>query len=315
MDSHELKPQLRAQLFDALLQQHHNQGDWDKVFQLLNQGQQAARSAQLQEVAEKLEEGQGIVLQGLRDSGRFLDWELTILEVGLATGSIAESYRRLRDHYILQQRFASEIKRQCQWPIAMVALLLAGMYAWLVMSESMSWQVGAAVCIAAIALTILLVAAVANTVEKTLAGAAAPATSRRLGAVPLLGRVIRAGQLHHFFSNLAQSVAANLSLSQALKIAAGKTPDQQYHREFMGVYEAVQRGGRLSTALAQSGLLEGVAMTPMRSAKAGADEAMAHITESVYTDYVQRMFLLARSFPQLVFVMLLLIAFSQLLAL
>lgn len=315
MESHELKPELRAQLFDALLQQHHQQGDWDKVFQLLSQGRQVAEAAQLQGVAEKLEQGQDIVMQGLRNSGRFLEWELTILEVGLATASIAESYRRLRDHYVLQQQFSREIRNQCKAPMAMVVVLLGVMYGWLVFQQAMTWPTAAGVFAVSVAVLFLVVAGVARVVEQTMAGAASPGITRLLGHMPWLGGVIRAGQLHHFFKNLTQAVAANLPLGQSLQLAAQKTPIGRYQREFLSVYDAVQQGGKLSTALATSRILTGVALAPIRTANAGADEAMSHITESVYTDYVERLFLLARSFPQLVFLLLLLMAFGQILAL
>lgn len=315
MQAHERSPQLRAQLFNALLEQHHQQGDWDKVFQLLNQGRRVAESAQMRAVAEKLEEGQDLVLQGLRDSGRFLPWELSILEVGLATGNIAESYRRLRDHYLLQQRFSTEVIQQCKWPFAIVAMVLAGMYGWLALDQLLHPVLAMGVFVGSLAAIALLLSLVAGAVVRTMAGAASPFTQRCLALLPMVARVMRAAQLHHFFRNLVQSVDAQLSLSQALKIAAKKTPDRRYQQEFLGVYEAVERGGKLSSALAGSHLLQGVALAPMSTAGAGASEAMQHITESVYADYVRRLWLLARSVPQLLFVALLLIATAQMLAL
>lgn len=315
MQAHERSPQLRAQLFNALLEQHHQQGDWDKVFQLLNQGRRVAESAQMQAVAEKLEEGQDLVLQGLRDSGRFLPWELSILEIGLATGNIAESYRRLRDHYLLQQRFGTEVRQQCTGPFVIVALVLAGMYAWLALDRLLDPLLALGIFVGSLAATALLLSLVAGAVVRTMAGAARPLTERCLGLLPMVGRVIRAAQLHHFFRNLVQSVEAQLSLPQALKIAANKTPDRHFRQEFLGVYEAVAQGGKLSSALAGSRLLQGVALAPMSTAGAGANEAMQHITESVYADYVRRLWLLARSVPQLLFVALLLIATAQMLVL
>lgn len=315
MESHEFSPHLRASLFNTLMEQHRQQGDWDKVFQLLNQGQQAARSAQLQEVAEKLEEGQELVMQGLRNSGRFLEWELAILEVGLATGNIAESYRRLRDHYLLQERFSAEVKQQCRWPLVLVLVTLAGMYGWLALDKILAPGVAAAVCLAAMLLTVALLKGASQVIVKALAGAAPVSLSRSLGSIPLVGGVLRAGQLHHFFQNLMQSTEAQLALPQSLQMAAEKTPDPQFHSEFLAVYNQVEKGDKLSAALAQSQLLKGVELAPLTGAKAGASEAMKHITESVYSDYVQRLWLLARSIPQLAFLALLLIAFAQLMAL
>lgn len=310
MNSKELALRHRAQLFNALLEQHGEQGDWDKLFQLLNEGQRAARLAQMPEIARQMGEGRTLVLQGLRDSGKFLEWELSILEVGLATGNITESYRRLRDHYLVQEKFREEIRRQCKWPFAIATAVSAAMYGWLVWDKALPPGAAIATWLAVVVGLVGIEAAVTRLAVRILAGTASR-RARWLHYLPGFGRVRRAGQLLHFFKNLGQSVAAQLPLAESLKLAAQKVPDPVCQREFMAVYDAVARGSRLSAALVAGGLLDGIALPPLSLSDAGPSEAMSHITDAVYSDYIERLWLLARNVPQWLFVFLPVIATVQ----
>lgn len=311
MKTPELTPQHRAQLFSALLEQHDHQGDWDKLFQLLNEGQRAARSAQMPEVAEQMAQGKDIVLDGLRGSGKFLEWELAVLEVGLATANISESYRRLRDHYLLQQRFVAEAKQQCRWPFAIVAAVLVAMYLWLGLGGALSPLSALALCAGAIGLIAAIQWLVVWFSGRVLAGTAQQSLSVWVGRLPLMKGAYRAGQLLQFFRNLEQAVSAHLPLSQSLKLAAKKMTDGVCQRECMAVYDTVAQGGKLSAGLSSAGVLKGITLAPMSLRNAGPNEAMAHIADSVYTHYVTVLWQLARNFPMLLFVLLPIVASLQ----
>lgn len=315
MDANQLAPAFRARLFTALLEQHGTQEGWDTVFQLLNQGQRAAAAAQLPELVQKMEDGQAMVLQGLKDTGRFLDWELATLEVGLVTGTIGESYRRLIDHYRLQVSLATHIKQKLVGPVAMVVSILAAMYTWLAM-------VGLLPVVTAVVNGLLVMVALLSAEwllvhfsRRLLSGAVSP-HARWLGLhIPFLSAAYRAGQRLHFFKSVGQAVATELPLLQSLKMAAEKVPDPHCGRDYMAVHDAVNGGNRLSEALLRSGLLDGVRLPSMNTGGAGGQEAMAHLVEAVSEDYAGQLERLSRWIPQLLFVLLPVVAFTQVLVL
>ena len=315
MTANERTPAYRARLFSALLEQNYQQEGWDKLFQLLNQGRQAAASAQLPEIARQMEAGQALVMKSLSDTGKFLDWELSILEVGLTAGDIGRSFLRLREHYQLQQQFAAELKRQFTFPLVMAAAALGLMYAWIVAGKHLSVAEAVSYWLLAVAALVATGAGLMQLVCGLFAGPAPEGIRAGVRQLPLLGQIIRSGQLLHFFKNLTQSVDAQLSLTQSLDLAATHIPDRFYQREFMQVHNAVNDGSKLSAAIAGCGLLKGVAIGPMSIRNAGASEAMSHLTEAVYSDYVLRLWELAKWMPQLLFVLLPVVALIQVLLL
>ncbi len=311
MQAHELAPGHRAHLFQVLLERHRQQDQWDTVFQLLQQGQRAAREAQLPEMVKKMEEGQTVVLQGLRESGKFLEWELSLLEVGLATGNIEESYRRLMEHYRLQEHFAADARRQLWAPALITAAVLVAMYGWLVIQQQIG-VVTAVLCGLGAGVAMVGVWALSlRLIRRDLSGTGSARVHSGLRKLPILGGVIRAAQIQHYFNNLSQAIRAALPLEQALRMAARKVPDSAYRQEFMAVREAVGEGQRLSAALASCGLLNGVYVAPLSARNAGPKEAIQHLAQAVRQHYLEQLQLLARWLPQLLYVLLPVVAVTQ----
>ena len=314
MDAKQLAPAFRARLFTALLEQHGAQEGWDTVFQLLNQGQRAAEAARMPGLVQKMEEGQTMVLQGLKDTGRFLDWELATLEVGLASGTISESYRRLIDHYRLQVSLDNHIKRQLRGPVLLVTLILAAMYGWLAFGGQLPVFTAAMNGLLAVVTLVLAEGVLVRYSRRLLSGVVSLRARRLAPRIPVLSSAYRAGQLLHFFRSLGQSVAAELPLLQSLKMAATNVPDPDCRHEFMAVHDRVSEGEKLSVALLSSGLLKGVRLPPINAGNAGGQEAMSYLVKAVSEYYAEQLERLARWIPQLLFVLLPVIAFSQVLA-
>jgi type II secretory pathway component PulF len=103
-------PAQRFVLFQSLYQvSQSGENNWDQVVALLSKGQQAAQRAQLDSVAAQFADGQRFMLDGLREGGVFLDWELQFLQLGLAVGNLAKMYLRLAEHYRLQAEFQQSL--------------------------------------------------------------------------------------------------------------------------------------------------------------------------------------------------------------
>lgn len=309
----ELTAAHRARLFTALQQLDEKQGGWDKVFQLLNQGQRAAEQAQLSELADQLADGQQAVLESLKQTGQFLPWELELISLGLAAGNVQAIYRRLGQHYQLQLRFQQELKAHLKWPLLTVLVVSAMVFtgAWLYDYLSlfdMLWRLASAYLVffacgmmgSAILpfynagkLPVLLVAAVKK--------------------FPGVSMLAKSGQTHHYLQNLNLCIAGGMSLPQSLKQSARRIPDQRLRQPYMEVYRCVEQGQKLSVALANSGILSGVAIGPMDTKGANAADAQVHLTEAVRVAYVEQLFYWARWLPQLLYASLPLIVVVELL--
>lgn len=310
-----LAPRYRAQLFSQLLTQTPDREGWDKVFQLLHQGQQAARAAQLPEIAEQIAEGRNVVIKGLGDTGKFLDWELSMLAVGLTTANIGNSFQQLRDHYQLQENFATELKSQLRGPVLIVMSALAVMYGWLSIGQHLSVYSAVSSWLLAIIILVAIVTVMFRLARSVSAGTEPLFLQRWLRPTPVIGSVIRSAQLVHFFNNLNQSVAAKLPLAQSLTISAGTIPDRYYRRKCMQVQQSIVGGLKLSAALSASGLLKGVIIGPISIRNAGAGDAMAHLAAAVYRHHLDQLQALIKGMPQLVFVLLPVLGLIQVLML
>ena len=298
MENHELNAAHRATLFSALLELDHQQGGWDKVFQLLSQGRRVAEQAQLPELVEQLEHGQAVVLEGLQKTGQFLPWELKLIELGLATGNIRSSYQRIRDHYLLQQQLTIQMQRQFKMPLGLLAVVLLALLLWQFDQHAISLA-GAVLRVGLIAVGFYGLWLMACRMLRSFF------QYRHLRWVKCFSPLTKAVSLarrYHFLANISQGIDAGLSLSPALKLAADATPNDDAN-VFFAIYNEVEQGGRLSQALLNNGILDGVQLEPLVGS-ATASDAQAHITESVYHAYIQQLWFCTNSLPLLVYVML-----------
>ncbi len=301
MKKTELSASHRATLFSALLDLDQKQGGWDKVFQLLNEGQRAAQRAQIPELVEQLEQGQTVVLEGLKNTGQFLPWELRILELGLATGNIRTSYERLRDHYFLQQKITDEIKQQIKLPLLLVFIGIAVVIAWLLWAQQLS-VVSALIRLAISAAFLYGLAAVSKAIIYRFR--LQSETFNRVKRWPFISEVLELSQSYHYLRNLNQAIDSGLSLSQSLKIAANKIPDPFFSARYLKVYETVEGGTKLSQALGHCGILKGVEIKPLIKKGATAKDAQLHITDAVYEAYLTRLWYWGQNLPQMIYALL-----------
>ncbi|WP_101757721.1 hypothetical protein [Oceanicoccus sp. KOV_DT_Chl] len=296
----ELSASHRATLFSALLELDHQQGGWDKVFQLLNQGQRVAEQAQLPELAEQLEQGQTVVLEGLKKTGQFLPWELKLIELGLATGNVRGSYQRLRDHYLLQQQLAFRVKQHLKLPLLILTVIVMGLLLWLLEQNYFSVS-GAVLRLALTAAGFYLLGALIQH------GVSRFRHYQPLGLyryIPPIATTLSLAQRYYFLANLSQCIESGLPLLQSLKLAAKKIPDVNYVDDFLAVHNAVANGNKLSQALLKNGMLAGVELAQLDKSTATASDAQALITESVYHAYIAQLWFWASTLPLLVYALL-----------
>jgi type II secretory pathway component PulF len=301
MKKSELSSTHRAKLFSALLALDQKQGGWDKVFQLLNEGQRAAQRAQIPELAEQLEQGQTVVLDGLKKTGQFLAWELRLLELGLATGNIRTSYERLRDHYFLQQKITDEIKRQIKLPLMVVFVGIAVVLFWLLWDQQLTLT-SVLIRLAVSAAFLYGLVAVSKVIIYRFRFESSPFNA--IKRWPFINEVLEIAQSYHYLRNLNQAIDSGLSLSQSLKIAANKIPDPYFSSRYLEVYETVESGTKLSQALGRCGILKGVEIKPLIKKGATAKDAQLHITGAVYEAYLMRLWYWGQNLPQVIYALL-----------
>lgn len=305
------KAAYRVKLFAALIQMDEQQSGWDKVFQLLYQTRRAAENAQLTALVEQLEEGQTAVLQGLKNSGQFLPWEIKILEVGLASGSINVSYQRLRDHYLLQQKFTADLKARLKPPLCVVLLVITALLTWLVFGDKLSVP-AALLKLAITCFGLWLMLLLGQGVIKGFWKASLPPWFESLIKwLPIIKDFLQLGQTYHYLRNLNQCTDSGLPLNVSLKLAAKKIPDQFFIPHFMQVHDAVESGMRLSSALSRCGILTGVSLAPIAIKDASVADAQLHITEAVYQAYIEWLWYWVGWLPQLLYALLPLLALLQ----
>lgn len=287
----------RALLFRQLAEQGLGAGHWDRVFRLLDQGHEAARRAHLDELAAQFEQGQEALLDALRSSGRFLDWELELVQLGLAAGDIRSIYLRLAEHYRRAEQFRLALRRHAWPPLAVV--MAAG--AALPLGGYLEGQLGA---VAALALALLPAALLFGgwLLGRHLVQAGQRGRlSRRLidgcYRLPGLGRLLATYQTYHYFSNLSLCLGGGLPLQQGLRLAAQRLPYSPCKRRFSEVHETVAAGGRLSDGLRRSGILAGIPLPPV-AVGASAQDAQQHLTEASHAAFLQGLAHWGRWLPQ-----------------
>ena len=313
MQSKQLRADYRVQLFSALLKLNDKQGPWDQTLQLLNKGQQAARQAQLQDLVDEFEKGQESVLEQLKSIGHFLPWELVLIELGLATGNINESFARLQEHYLVQQQFTRELMHQLKWPLLVVVAVLVAVLVWAFAGQELA--------VLGVIIHLLISLMVLYVLARGLYGVC---QMYRNGKMPywLLSLVrkmpgtralILSAQTYHYLKNLQQCTNSGLPLLQSLKLSAKKLPDAFFVQRFMAVHDAVDSGQKLSLALAQCGILEGITVEPIKKSNANVADAQQLLCDSAFQSYVERLSYWARWLPQLLYAFLPLVALVNLL--
>ena len=120
MQAEQLSAHHRAILFQQLESKGTGEGQWDQMFRLLQQGQTAAKRAQLEPLAAQFEGGQTALLTALRDCGQFLGWELEFIQLGMATANLRAVYRRIAQHYVYAQQFARALRAYMWLPLGLL---------------------------------------------------------------------------------------------------------------------------------------------------------------------------------------------------
>lgn len=287
------------------------QAGWDKIFQLLQQGQKAAEVAQMPAVAEQMGEGQTLVLQSLRNSGQFREWELSTLEVGLAAGDINYSYQRLQAHYTVLDQFRRQLRGSVIRHVMVVVVVVIAAYCALLYEQQLTGPTVLLSILGSVAVLIAGVMLVVRQILRIVEGRATAGVLRWACRLPLVAEVIRADQLQHCFLSIHQVVSARLPLSQALGIAVKKLPHRVGRSAFIDVQRQVSEGNRFSEALISVGLLRGIPVAPLSQRVAGPQQAMRHLAEAVQEYYLEQLARLSRAAVQLPYALLILVALVQ----
>ena len=287
----------RARLFHELAAQGLGAGHWDQVFRLLDQGHEAAKRAHLDELAAQFEQGQEALLDALRGSGKFLEWELELIQLGLAAGDLRAIYLRLAEHYRRAEQFRLDLRRY-GWP-PLLLVMAAG--AALPLGGYLEGQLGV---VAALALALLPAALlfggyllVRRAVQAGQRGQLARWVVDGCYRLPGFGRWLATYQTYHYFSNLSLCLGRGLPLQQGLRLAAQRLPYSPYRQRFSEVYRTVAEGGRLSDALRRSGVLVGIPLAPVAMG-ASAQDAQQHLTEATHAAFLQGLGYWGRWLPQ-----------------
>ena len=291
----------RARLFASLQQLDEKQAGWDKVYQLLNEGQRAAEQAQINELAERFADGQQAVLESLKQTGQFLRWELELISLGLAVGNVSEIYRRLHEHYLLQLRFQRELRSHLKWPVLTMlvasAMVFSGawFYNYLSLTEALLRLLAVYGCFFLLAKVLRAIPGFYN------AGNLPVLLVTTVERFPGVSILAKCSQTYHYLQNLNVCLEGGMNLAQSLKQSARRIPDPRWQQTFMDVYRSVEAGQKLSVALAGSGVLTGVAIGPMDLAGAGPADAQSHLIKSVRLAYAEQLSYWARWLPQLLY--------------
>lgn len=247
----------RHQLFQQLAEDPALAEQMGQVFLLLAQGQEKARRAELEDIAEEFASGHTAFLEALRNSERFRPWELELMEVGLATRRLTGIYRLLAEHYQQRMELEARVRHGARLPATLVLALGVGLPLAAALSQRLPWPS---------ALGLMLLPALLLIASAAVWRALAPRIriwSRRLP---------RDEQRCLLFGGVALAVEAGVGLPQALKLVARRLPEGSVRQQATALASAVARGERLSEALPASGLLTGLVLELPRPG-AGPDAA------------------------------------------
>ncbi|MET0377837.1 MAG: hypothetical protein ABW049_02505 [Spongiibacteraceae bacterium] len=311
-----LNPRYRAVLFRRLEVADSGQPELDRMFQLLGDGQRAARQAHLTELAEQFAGGQTALIDALRGTGHFLDWELAFIRLGLNAGDARASYRYLAAHYARLAAFSRQLRSYSWLPLLVLAITAIGLPALGYVERSLALP-------AALALAggSLLLAALAGLfgcwlLDRWRRGQLGQRVVDSLYRLPGVGLVLAQQQSLHYFSGLELGLGAGLPLAQSLQLATAALPYSPRRAVFEQVHRAVAAGARLSEALRQSGALAGVQIrgaVPADTSVHGAALAQHVLTESTRMTVEEGLAQGARWWPQILLVGVALVLLANLL--
>ena len=288
----------RERLFKTLSDQQTGDSDWDQVFALMRQGQRAAEQADLGELAEQFVVGQTIVIDELKKGGRFYEWELQFMQLGMATGSLSLIYDRIAAHYRLVGAFLEEMRNNLLLPVVILLALMVGIpgAAWMLGEMSLFAALGN--LLLALLPGVVLVCAVPLSLTAYRSGWIGEGFKGLVFRLPGIGSLLARYQTFHFLSHLNLCIAAGFSLPQALKHAARRMPATPMKVRFLEVHHAVAGGSKLSAALQSSKILEGVSVPGLQSSATALDAQIA-LTKAVYEDCVAQAAFWSKALPWL----------------
>lgn len=287
----------RKTLFEALhANAREGKDDWDQVFTLMRRGQQAAERADLKLLTEQFSSGRQLVVEELREGGQFFEWELQFMQLGMAVGDLSAMYERIAQHYQLLSNGLQNLRKHLWIPLSVLMLI-----AWcLPLSAYATGQVGLYAALRnGLVITIpvlLLVVLVPLFITAYRLGWIKTAGRRWFYRLPGLGKLMANYQTYHYLRHLAMCIDAGFTLQQALKQSARRMPDTPLRSKFNGVFRAVDQGERLSSALEQSGILQGIPVTAPRPGMT-AQQAQLQLTDSVYLNCLQQVDFWSRFLP------------------
>lgn len=303
MELKDLSASHREVLFKTLSEQQTGDSDWDQVFALMRRGQQVAERAELDELAERFASGQELVIDELKKGGRFFDWELQFMQLGMATGGLSHVYDRIAAHYRLLDAFLSELRRQLWLPLLVMVLVMAGIpLLGLGLGEFTLYEALANVLLALVP-GIILICVVPLALTAYRSGWVPLRVRAWVFRLPGIGPVLSRYQTFHFLSHLNLCIAAGFTLPRALQQSSRRMPATPMQKRFAAVHRAVQAGDKLSVALQHSKILEGVTVPPMEPG-ATAQDAQIALTRAVYEDCVAQAAFWARALPWLLLALL-----------
>ncbi len=313
-----LNPRYRAVLFRRLEVADSGQPELDRLFQLLGDGRRAAQQAQLSELADQFAGGQTALIDALRATGHFLDWELEFIRLGLNAGDARASYHYLAAHYARLALFTRHLRSYSWLPLLVLIITGIGLPALGYMERSLSLTMALSLALGSLLLIGLVGLAGGWLLYHWRRGRLGSRLIDGLYRLPGVGRVLAQQQSLHYFSGLELSLGAGLSLAQALQLAAAALPYSPRRAVFEQVHRTVADGGRLSQALRQSGALIGVqirgmapADTPVRGAAALAQHVLTESTRMAVEEGLAQG---ARWWPQWALVGVALVLLANLLA-
>lgn len=314
MALHDVSSAHRERLFKTLSQQQTGDSDWDPVFALMRHGQRVAERAELDELADQFVAGQELVIDELKKGGRFYDWELQFMQLGMATGSLTLIYDRIAAHYRLLGAFLGELRANLWLPLFVVLACIIGIpaTAWGLGQLTLYQALGNALL--ALLPGIILVAAVPLSLMAYRSGWVPERLRGWVFAVPGVGNMLARYQTFHFLSHLNLCIAAGFSVPRALKQAARRMPPTPMKKRFAALHRAVEEGAKLSSALQQSRILEGVTVPTLESS-ATAQDAQIALTKAVYEDCVAQAAFWSRALPWLLLALLPFVALVNVLSL
>ncbi|MBN49657.1 MAG: hypothetical protein CMN85_08950 [Spongiibacteraceae bacterium] len=314
MELKDLSASHREMLFKSLSEQQSGDSDWDQVFALMRRGQQAAERAELDDLAEQFASGQELVIDELKKGGQFFDWELQFMQLGMATGGLSFIYDRLAAHYRLLDAFLGELRRQLWLPLVLMLAVIAGAPLLGYIAGDFTLYEALGNVLLALVPGVILVCAVPLSLTAYRSGWVPAKVRALVFRLPGIGPMLSRYQTFHFLSHLNLCIAAGFTLPQALKQSARRMPATPMQSRFLAVHRAVQGGEKLSLALQNSRILDGVTVPSMEQG-ATAQDAQLALTRAVYEECVEQAAFWSRAMPWLLLALLPYVALINVLSL